>query len=65
MRYVHILLFACPGCNLPVVIDRVTEAVNTESVETGAIRLVCNYCGLASGASAVTAKKHFVEEWPE
>jgi uncharacterized protein YbaR (Trm112 family) len=65
MRYVHILLFACPGCNLPIVIDRVTEAVNMDSVDTEAIRLVCNYCGLASGANAKTAKKHFVEEWPE
>jgi len=36
-----------------------------DSVDTEAIRLVCNYCGLASGANAKTAKKHFVEEWPE
>lgn len=65
MRYVHILLFACPGCNLPVVLERVTEQVNRDSVDAEAIRLVCNYCGLASGATAKTAKKHFVEEWPE
>ncbi len=65
MRHVHILLFACPGCNLPVVINRVTEHENMEDVDSESIRLTCSYCGLASGANARTAKKHFAEEWPE
>jgi uncharacterized protein YbaR (Trm112 family) len=65
MRYVHILLFACPGCNLPVVINRITEEEYMESVNSESIRLTCSYCGLASGANAIRAKKHFVEEWPD
>jgi hypothetical protein len=65
MRQVHILLFACPGCNFPVVINRVIEEKNQESVDSESIRLNCSYCGLTSGARGIAAKKHFVEEWPE
>jgi hypothetical protein len=65
MRYVHILLFACPGCNFPVIVNRVTEAKNFESVDRESLRMNCGYCGLSSGANAIAAKKHFVEEWPD
>jgi hypothetical protein len=63
MHYVHILLFACPGCNFPVLANFVTEEENLSDPEP--FKMDCTYCGLSSGATAMAAKKHFVEEWPE
>jgi hypothetical protein len=63
MRYVHILLFACPGCNFPVLTNLVTEEKNYSGPES--FKIDCTYCGLSFGAGATAAKKHFVEEWPE
>jgi hypothetical protein len=65
MPYVHILLFACPGCNFPVVTERVTEEKNLENVDRESLKIKCSYCGLESGAIAIDARKHIVEEWRE
>jgi hypothetical protein len=64
MRYVHIFLFACPGCNFPVIVNRVIEG-KMDAVDDGSLQIDCGYCGLKSGAVAAAAKKHFVEEWPD
>jgi hypothetical protein len=65
MRYVHIFLFACPGCNFPVIVNRVTEENKPDAIGNESLQIDCGYCGLKSGAGTVSAHKHFLEEWPE
>ncbi len=62
-RFVHTLLFACPECNLPVAISRVSNEKNLEGVDAEQLQLRCSYCEKVSDATAVTAKRHYVEEW--
>ena len=63
-KYAHMLLFACPECNLPVAISRVSNEKNLERVDAESLHIICGYCGNSSDVTAVTAKAHFVEEWP-
>jgi hypothetical protein len=63
LRYAHILLFACPDCNLPVSISRVSNEKNLETVEAERLHIKCSYCERSSEVTAVTAKRHYVEEW--
>ncbi len=63
MRYVHVLLFACPDCNLPVSISRVSNEKNLETVDAERLRIECSYCDKSCDVTAVTAKRHYVEEW--
>ena len=62
-RYVHILLFMCPECNLPVAISRVSNEKTLEVIDAECLRITCSYCEAVSDVIAVTAKKHFVEDW--
>jgi hypothetical protein len=62
-RFVHTLLFACPDCNLPVAISRVSNAKNLETVDAERPQIKCSYCDKLSDVIAVTAKRHYVEEW--
>jgi aspartate carbamoyltransferase regulatory subunit len=63
VRYVHILLFACPDCNLPVSISRVSNEKNLETVDAERLHIKCSYCEKPSDVTVVTAKRHYVEEW--
>ncbi|MGB7729347.1 MAG: hypothetical protein WBL50_15050 [Candidatus Acidiferrum sp.] len=63
-RFVHTLLFVCPECNLPVAISRVSEEKNFEGVDAEQLQLRCSYCEKVSDTTAVTAKRHYVVEWP-
>jgi len=63
-KYVHILLFVCPACNLPVAISRVSDERNAEAIDVERLHITCSYCDKSLNVSAVTAKKHYVEEWP-
>lgn len=63
MRYVHILLFACPDCDLPVSISRVSKEKNLETVDAEPLQIKCSYCDKSSHLTAVLAKRHYVEEW--
>jgi transcription elongation factor Elf1 len=63
-KYVHMLLFACPECNLPVAISRVSNEKNLEKIDSEFLHIICSYCGKSSDVTAVAAKAHFVEEWP-
>jgi hypothetical protein len=65
VRYAHIFLFACPGCNFPVLTHVVTEEKSSEKVADESFKIECTYCGLSSGAKANAARKHLVEDWPE
>jgi hypothetical protein len=63
IRFVHTLLFACPDCNLPVAINRVTEERSLETVDAERLCITCSYCEKSSDVIAVTAKRHYMEEW--
>ena len=63
-RFVHTLLFACPECNLPVAISRVSKEKNFEGVDAENLRIRCSHCERMSDTTAVMTKKHYVEEWP-
>jgi hypothetical protein len=63
MRYVHTLLFACPDCNLPVAISRISKEKNLETVDAERLHITCSYCEKSSAVNAVEAKRHYVEEW--
>jgi endogenous inhibitor of DNA gyrase (YacG/DUF329 family) len=62
-RFAHVLLFACPECNLPVSISRVSHERNLEAVDAKTLKVWCPYCNTSSDMPVVTAKKHFVEPW--
>ncbi|MGC2767582.1 MAG: hypothetical protein WB607_18890, partial [Candidatus Acidiferrum sp.] len=62
-RYIHILLFVCPDCNLPVSISRVSNEKNLETVDAERLHITCSYCDRSSDVTAVTAKRHYVEDW--
>ena len=63
VRYAHVLLFACPDCNLPVSISRVSNEKNLEIVDAERLRVTCSYCGKSSHVIATQARRHYVEEW--
>jgi hypothetical protein len=65
-RFVHVLLFVCPDCNLPVAISRVSSERNLETVDAvdaERLHIACGYCDRSSDVTAVTAKRHYVEQW--
>jgi len=61
--YVHILLFRCPDCNLPVAISRVSKEKTLEVVDAEFLHITCSYCDKLSDVPAAAAKKHYVEDW--
>jgi hypothetical protein len=62
-RYIHVLLFVCPDCNLPVSISRVSNEKNLETVDAERLHITCSYCDSSADVTAVTAKRHYVEDW--
>jgi aspartate carbamoyltransferase regulatory subunit len=62
-RFVHVLLFSCPDCNLPVSISRISNEKNLETVDAEHLHIRCSYCDKISDVAAITAKRHYVEEW--
>jgi hypothetical protein len=62
-RFVHTLLFACPECDLPLAITRLTDERNLERVDGQMRQVQCTFCGNNFTASSVNARKHYVEEW--
>jgi hypothetical protein len=63
-RFVHTLLFACPGCNLPVAVSLISKEKNLDGVDAEQLHIRCSYYEKLSDTTAVIAKKHYVEEWP-
>jgi hypothetical protein len=63
-RYVHVLLFACPNCEGPIAISRVSDQRNLELIDEARLMLRCVHCEKACEAIAVTAKRHYVDDWP-
>jgi hypothetical protein len=64
MRFVHLLLFQCPDCKLPVSAVRISVERNLEGIDAGTIEVDCSYCDTLSDVSAISAIKHYVEESP-
>ncbi len=62
-RYVHILLFVCRDCGQPIAISHISEERNFEAIDAEFLRIFCSYCYNFSNVTAVTAKKHYVEDW--
>jgi uncharacterized protein YlaI len=63
MRYVHVLLFMCPECSLPVAISRVSKEKTLEMIDAERLHITCSYCDKSHNVTARTARKHYVEEW--
>ena len=63
-RFVHTLLFVCPECSSPVAISRVTQGRDLEIVDEERLRIKCSLCTTSFDVIAVTAKRHYLEEWP-
>ena len=63
IQYVHTFLFACPSCQLPISITRMSADQNPQSVGRGPMRASCCYCGKNSYCSPAAARRHYVEEW--
>jgi hypothetical protein len=62
-RYAHTLLFACPDCDLPIAISRVSKEQSSENIDAELLRIKCSYCDKTSDVRASYAKKHYVDEW--
>jgi hypothetical protein len=63
MRYAHTILLVCPDCNLPVAITRVSPDKSFEDIDREPLRLKCSFCQKESTVLAISAKRHYVEEW--
>jgi hypothetical protein len=64
MRYVHTLLFDCPQRKLPIAISLISEQGNLEDIHAEALLIKCRNCENSAQVVAVTAKRHYVDEWP-
>jgi hypothetical protein len=62
--FVHVLLFECAGCRLPVVHALTSESQNIESIDLAFHSAVCS-CGWSGKLSGLEAKRHWVEPWSE
>jgi aspartate carbamoyltransferase regulatory subunit len=63
VRCVHLLLFACPECGLPVAETRVAVEKNLEKVDGHTFPAHCSYCEKTFMANPLDAVRHYVEEW--
>jgi hypothetical protein len=62
MEFVHVLLFQCISCGLPVVNAVKTESKNLEEIDLAFHRIACE-CGWSGKASGLESKRHWVESW--
>jgi hypothetical protein len=63
-RYVHLLLFSCLECHLPIAVALISNERSPEKVNAQTLNIRCRYCGWFADMLGVTAKKHSVEPWP-
>ena len=62
-QYVHVLLFACPHCGLPLTATCLSGKRNLEIAEANWFKPACQ-CGRSVGIPGVAALRHWVEPWP-
>jgi hypothetical protein len=60
--FVHVLLFRCTSCGLPVVNAIATDSKSLEEVDLDFHNVVCT-CGWSGEASGLEAKRHWIESW--
>jgi hypothetical protein len=60
--FVHVLLFQCMNCGLPVANALKTDSRDLENVDLKFHDIVCG-CGWTGQASGLEAKRHWVEPW--
>lgn len=63
-QYAHSLLFACPNCQFPIVIGCLSIRRNLEGIDAENFAATCASCRRSYNLPGVTAKKHYVDEWP-
>jgi len=61
-NYAHVLLFACPNCERPLVSACASTKKNLEVAEAEWFAPHC-LCGWTGDLAGVTALKHWVEGW--
>ncbi|MGA8871153.1 MAG: hypothetical protein WB460_08440 [Candidatus Acidiferrales bacterium] len=62
--FVHVLLFECPSCRLPVMHALTCESKNIENIDMALHSAVCG-CGWSGKLSGLEAKRHWIEPWSE
>jgi hypothetical protein len=60
--FVHILLFQCPNCKLPMSSAIAKTERNPEETDAHSFALHCD-CGWKGTQMGLLAKRHWVEEW--
>jgi hypothetical protein len=60
--FVHVLLFRCLSCGLPVVNAVASDSKNLEEIDLGLHNVRCE-CGWSGESSGLEAKRHWVEPW--
>lgn len=63
--FVHTFLFACPDCQLPVGLTRVSHKGEQHSLCDEAFLIKCPYCEHGFKVIAATAREHYVSKWAE
>ncbi len=62
--FVHVLLFECTSCRLPVVSALTSSSKNIEKIDLALHNAMC-ICGWSGALSGLEAKRHWVEPWDE
>jgi len=63
LRFAHMLLFACPDCRTPIVAGLLSGTGNLEDIDADYFLLQCGHCQESFHLPALSAKRHYVEEW--
>jgi hypothetical protein len=62
--FVHVLLFRCPRCGLPLTATSVSDNLDREHVAIRGFRRECQ-CGWSGEFVGLTAIHHWVEPWEQ
>jgi hypothetical protein len=62
--FVHVLLFRCSSCGLPIVNAVTSASKSLEEIDLDFHNVVC-ICGWSGEESGLEAKRHWVEAWKE
>lgn len=62
-RFLHTLVFECPGCQLPVVIGRLSAHENREAISNEWQNLKCSFCEESFRVIVATAREHYIAVW--
>jgi len=60
--FVHVLLFQCMNCGLPVANAVRTDSKNLENIDLTFHSVACG-CGWSGQAAGLEARRHWVEPW--